>query len=74
MVNCAYLLGSTLENDTRPGGGGREVGGGGDPSRIKITGMLVGKLESNPLKETNLGVAQLYLTPKEDLTTFVIFI
>ena len=49
-------------------------GGGGDHSRIKITGMLVGKLESNPLKETNLGVAQLYLTPKEDLTPFVIFI
>jgi len=39
-----------------------------------MTGMLVGKLESNALKETSLGVAQLYLTPKEDLTAFVIFI
>ena len=58
-------------NNTHPGGGG---GGGGGHSRIKITGMLVGKLESDPLKQTNLGVAQLYFTPKEDLTPFVMFI
>ena len=40
-----------------------EAEGGGGHSGIKMTGMLVGKLESNPLKQTNLGVAQLYFTP-----------
>ena len=59
---------------TRTRAGEAEGQGGGGHSRIKMTGMLVGKLESNPLKETNLGVAQLYFTPKEDLTPFVMFI
>ena len=70
MVNCAYSLGTTRITRTRAG----EAEGGGGHSRIKITGMLVGKLESDPLKQTNLGVAQLYFTPKGDVTPFVMFI
>ena len=71
LVNCAYSLGTARITRTRAG---EAEGGGGGHSRIKITGMLVGKLESDPLKQTNLGVAQLYFTPKEDLTPFVMFI
>ena len=33
-------------------------------------GMLVGNFELNPLKETNLGVAQTFLTPKRDHLNF----
>ena len=35
---------------------------GGD-SHMKVTGMLVGKLELTPLKETNLGVAPALFNP-----------
>ena len=31
---------------------------------MKGVGMLVGNFESNPLKETGLGVAQAFLIPK----------
>ena len=33
---------------------------------MKVMGMLVGNFELNPLKKTNLGVAQAFLTPKRN--------
>ena len=39
--------------------------GGGTP-HMKVMGMLVGNFELNPLKKTNLGVAQAFLTPKRN--------
>ena len=43
-----------------PGGGGEET------PHMKGVRMLVGNFELNPLKETDLGVAQGFLTPERD--------
>ena len=40
-------------------------GAGGTPY-MKGVGMLVGNFELKPLKETDMGVAQAFLTPKRD--------
>ena len=40
-----------------------EEGGGGGTSHMKRVGMLVGNFELNPLKETDLGVAQAFFEP-----------
>ena len=37
--------------------------GGGGTSHMKRVGMLVGNFELNPLKETDLGVAQPFFDP-----------
>ena len=36
---------------------------GGETPHIKGVGMLVGNFELNPLKETDLGVAQAFFHP-----------
>ena len=51
-----------------------EAEGGGGSLSYKNDRNACRKIRIKPLKETSLGVAQLYLTPKEDLTPFVIFI
>ena len=42
---------------------GESGGGGGGTSHMKRVGMLVGNFELNPLKETDLGVAQAFFDP-----------
>ena len=37
--------------------------GGGETPHMKVMGMLVGNFELNPLKKTNLGVAQAFFDP-----------